>query len=425
MSDARSVRSRGLASLTSQVLNTASNLILTFAVARSVSAEHFGGWSIAYVLYIIGLQLTRATASMPMLISSRIKDDADPKDASRRTESSGESGSVSVALVVGATIAIVQVGAILTEPFGIDRVTFIPFLFGIAPLLVNESLRYIYFKRNNPRGAAVMDAITFGLQTILFVAIIILGVGDAWAFTSAWALAALVSTGIAIARLKVRPGTRSLREYVTSQRHRMWRLLIETGLINLATQAVPFIVVTFAGLAAAGYLRAGQTFMGGLGILVMGLTPQAIVEAKGLLPRIGDYLFLVRWAGLIFVAGGVYGLAVLFLPERYGTFLVGDSWAGASALLLPLVLQGCLRGVPTGVPIILKARDNLTEAMRLRVFAVFPTVLLPAAGALLSGASGAAWGIFMSAVIVTLLSLWRLVVSRHKRLHHPEAGESA
>jgi glycosyltransferase involved in cell wall biosynthesis len=64
---------------------------------------------------------------------------------------------------------------------------------------------------------------------------------------------------------------------------------------------------------------------------------------------------------------------------------------------------------------VLRARSELRQALSLRLWSTFPLLLVPAAGALLGGASGAAWGLALGALIAGIGSL--IVVSKPTPAH--------
>ena len=193
-------------------------------------------------------------------------------------------------------------------------------------------------------------------------------------------------------------------------------LFADAILVTLSTNALPLVVASVSGLAAAGALRAAQTLMGGIGLVTAGLTPTMTVESVRSLDSGGDaYALLWRWCLIIGAAAGAYGVLVLLLPDSSAQELLGVNWWDAQPLLLALVIQAVLRGPLTGVPILLRAWNDLNAALWLRVQTCVPALVgTPAIGCWQWGAEGAAWGIAVAALVIDAECL--LTLRKQQRL---------
>ncbi len=327
-------------------------------------------------------------------------------------------GCVSMALGAGVVAAalLVIVGLIAGSgsPIRTGAWTFA----GLLPiLLVQDSLRYVFFRRGEPRRAAAVDLCWVAVQVTGFSWLITQQTGGMIASTAVWGLGALVGAVVAMRILRVTPSWRELRQFVVEHSWVSLRLTADSVLVAISTYVIPVIVAAVSGLAAAGALRAGQTLLGGIGILVLGMTPVITIEVmRALRAGRSEMGILLTWALSLGAVGAVYGTLVLLLPESIGRALVGDSWPGASAVLLPLVLQGLVRGPYTGGFIILKARLDLDGVLRLRLLSCIPSVALPTIGAVLDGSVGAAWGLFLAAIVIDVQCI--RAVARSRRTTH-------
>lgn len=401
-----SVASRGAFNLVSQTLNSGGNLLLALMVARNATPAEFGAWAISYVGYVIALSFTRSMASMPMMLVRISPED----DEERRTVRGG----LSVAAVVGLLGLVILCVVGLLFPAG--RLTCWAFAVTLPGLLVQDAARYVFFRSRRPQLAAWSDTLWLVLQVAAFACLMLTGRDTAALSTIAWGLAGAAGAGFSLLVLRI---GLSAGEALSFTRNHRWvsnRLVVDAVLVTLSTNALPVVVASVAGLAAAGALRAAQTVMGGVSLVTAGLTPTMTVESVRKLDDGGnEYSLLWRWCLIIAVAAAVYGVIVLSVPDALGERILGENWLPAEPLLLALVIQASLRGPFTGVPIILRARNDLNGALLLRAQTCVPALLVPAACAYQWGAVGAAWGIAAAAVIIDVECL--LALRRRRRLN--------
>lgn len=394
-SGVRRVATRSLWGLTSQGLNSLSNVVLALVVAHAVSPSQFGAWSLGYVGYMIALHFNRSVASMPMMLGNG--DREKPPHQQIR-------GCLTTALAVGGVAGLILLGVGATvgasSPIRSAAWTFAVFL---PVLLLQDSTRYVFFRQGQPGRAAAVDLCWVVVQLAGFGWLIAADRDGLVTNTAVWGFGALVGACVGSGILSAAPSFRELRRFVVDNLSTSWRLTVDSVLVALSTYTLPLIVAATSGLAAAGALRAGQTLLGGIGILVMGLTPVITVEAMRALRggRSGTSI-LAAWSIAIAVMSGIYGTVILLLPDSAGRVLVGESWPGASAVLLPLVLQTLIRGPFTGAPIILKAKLDFNGVIRLRLQTCVPSLVFPTIGAIWDGSVGAAWGILVGAIVVDL-----------------------
>lgn len=391
MTTSRSVASRGLFNLVSQSFNSGGNLVLALVVARTSTPEELGAWAVSYVGYMVALSFTRSVASMPMMLDRRSTD----VEQEKRTLVGG----LSTAATTGAIAALVMFVAGVF--FDAGREVCWAFAIAMPALMVQDAARYVFFRNLRPQLAAASDGLWLVLQVLAFVGLAQLGHNDAASATLAWGLTGAVS---AVASLVVLRAWLSVRAAITYTVEHSWvsgRLVADAILVTLSTNALPLVVASVSGLAAAGALRAAQTLMGGIGLVTAGLTPTMTVESVRSLDSGGDaYALLWRWCLIIGAAASAYGILVLLLPDALGQELLGVNWWDAQPLLLALVLQAVLRGPFTGVPILLRAWNDLNAALWLRVQTCVPALVIPAIGSWQWGAEGAAWGIAVAALVI-------------------------
>jgi O-antigen/teichoic acid export membrane protein len=112
---------------------------------------------------------------------------------------------------------------------------------------------------------------------------------------------------------------------------------------------------------------------------------------------------------------GLWVLVLALLPVGIGQALLGDSWAEAQLVLVPLGLALIAQGVSGGALVGLRVLADAKSSLRARIIDSVSSFVLGVGGALLGGAIGAAWGVaageWVSAAIFVAFFL------RSERLH--------
>lgn len=390
----------GLWGVISQGLNSAGNVALAIMVARQSSVNEFGAWSTAYIGYLLALSVVRALANDPQILNS-------DQAARREVDAPGALSLVAwISLVTSLAMCLV---AVFVPPV---RAAFLAFAC-VAPFaLLQDSYRYVFFARRAPFSAARVDFIWTGAQALGFSSLALLPAGIL-APTLIWGAGAAMAAAWAALATGELPRARAAIRFARDNRWAGRNLLADAGLLAVSTNAVFLVLIATDGLASVGALRAGLTLMGGLSLLVFGLTPVATVESiRALRSGRSEAYILVTWTLTLTVLGAAYGLPLLILPDPWGDALLGETWTSVAPFLLALVLQGIVRGPFTGAQIVLRARYSLDSALRLRLWTSVPNILFPVLGCLVAGVAGAAWGIFAGTMAANLISVTSILRRR-------------
>jgi len=372
-----------VAGISAQAVNTLGNVALSLLVARESSAVEYGGWAIAYGIYILCLGIFKATVSTSLLI-----DENAGAGGYRRAGSSN----VSVALLVGFVGGLVMylVSLLTSESVGLPLVLFALLLPG---LLLHDALRYVFIKMSKASWTLAIDGLWFVIQICAFVWLISINAATMTSLTLAWGVSATV-VGLAVccaARLRF-----SFREPITffSRSKGVTTKLLVDSIINTGTVAlVPIAVGAVVSIEAAGFYRAGLTLLGPVGLLIAGLSPFLTVDAVG---KLTSFRIAVRmatkWILGITVISIPYCLAVTLIPDSVGEKAMGEVWLGISGYLLAFAVHGSLRGPNVVVPILLRSAHKLDSLIRLRVRMTVPHLVLPVAFGAVWGFEGVVWG---------------------------------
>lgn len=392
---------RGGWGLGGQVLNSVSNVALSVMVARMSSPTAFGAFSLGFAAYMLFLGLVRAIASTPLLIAENGDDESRLGAAA--------SGAVSVTLWLGALVAAVLLGAAFALE-GVLGTVAVSFAVVIPCALLQDTARYIYFARRQPRAASFLDLVWIAIQGAGFGLVVLQGYAGSLAPTLAWGFGAGMAGLAGVVNQRCRPTIRAGVRFV--HRHRPLFPALSSDYVATVgvAQLVPYIVAAISGLTATAGLRAGAVLLGGYNVVALGLQPMAMVEVARLRESGTRPLstFFLLWSVVLAGLALTYGAILLALPDAVGDALLGPSWYLAQPLLIPLILKSALIAPFNGAQIVLRGTLRMKEALSLRITSSMTMLLLPTVGAYLAGAEGAAYGIAASALVASFHSVSEL-----------------
>lgn len=375
-----------------QGLSTLGNIALTLMVAAMASPGAFGAWSLGYATFVLLLTFSRAVASTTLLIS---------RDESARAVREMGRGSISISLVIG----MLSVPLMLLTAIAIGGHFELLMTLAVASLLVvvQSGVRYYLVKRDLMRNSVILDLSHFVIFVAIAGVLFMGGVETPVLINLGWGAATLPGILLVCGLHRVLPSMASARAYVSARRGEMIKLSADSGINSLATAAVPYALAAVAGLEASGALRAGQTLFGGIGLIVLGMTPLFTLESSRRIQRGGNLSkMLVGWSLLIAALSLPYAVLTLLIPESWGSMAFGATWAAAQLTVLPLALQAVMRGPSSGAPALLQASMRLGDGVRFRLVTLPANLIPPIIGGIVDGAQGCAWGILVSAIVVNV-----------------------
>lgn len=407
------VLQQGAWSLLGQAASSLSNLLVAVLVARVASPSEFGAFALVVAVYHLALRASRSAVSTPLLMFASRDDEANTRHQ--------VTGSVGASLLMGSILGVplIAAGMAFAGPVG-----HLPILLGLLlpTLLLQDAIRYAFIATGRARWSAVCDGSWLALQLLLSYAMSSLGLATVVAYTAAWAGAGAIAAFGGLLVLRVRPRLRRGREYLAQHKRILPALLADNTVADVMVQLTPFAVAAFAGLAAAGAVRAGLVLLGVVNLVILGLTPLLQLEASSIHrgdPDRDDRVFAIG-AIIVGALSFAYGVILVFLPDRAGEALLGQTWSAASTLTLPLAIYLVAQSPYPAAQISLRARQALPAAARMRLLTAPWLLALPSVGAAVDGAQGAAWG-FAAAGVIT--GWWCLRTVRRVACEPPEPRE--
>ncbi len=398
-----------------QAVSSLTTAVLTILVARTVSQSEFGGFSAAFLVFSFVIGVSRATITDPLVIRFGAAEAAEHREASRRAVAAA----VLVGLICSVPTLIAGLAFGTSDHLGQALIT----LGVITPgMLLQDAWRYAFFSSGRAAHAAINDllwaVLQFGSIAVLFATDQV----NVITLMLSWGLAGLTAGLVGGYQAKAWPNPQGALSWVTSNRSLSWRLgadfIINMGSYNLANLAI----VPVASILAVGALNAARTLVGPLNLFFTGTTSFVLpvlvrIATRGRLHRAvaatsaASAFVTISWATVLFL-----------MPSSWGVWLLGDSWAGAKSVILPVVVGATAVAIVMGPALGLKCRAEGGRLLRTTFIQAPLLILLGILGAAWHGAVGAAWG-FASAQVIGCGLLWGHFLASER--HHAHDAQLA
>lgn len=347
--------------VTDQAASSLTNFLLNIFVARSLGAEQFGAFTLAYVTYGFALNASRGLAIEPLLVRF--------SGTSRRTWRHAASGSTGTALLVGVVsgICALAVGAIIGGTTGL---AFLGLGLMLPGLMLQDSWRYAFFAAGKGQQALINDILWAVVEIPVLLALKATGHVNVFWFVIAWGAGAGAGAVFGVVQSWAVPGFKRAFSWLGTHRDLGPRFLAENCGGNAADTLRSYTVSSFLGLVPVGYMQSANVLMGPFRILTYGIGLMTIPEAAALLRRAPKkaVLYCVAVSVGQSVLGILWTVALLIgLPLGLGHLVLGVLWGNTYPLVLPTaltVIAGCANaGAGTGLHAMGAAKRSLRVAL--------------------------------------------------------------
>jgi O-antigen/teichoic acid export membrane protein len=398
-----------------QLLSSITNFLLVILVARVVTPRELGAFSIAFAVFILSLGGARALSGEPLVV----RYSSVPTDRWREGVRLCAGTAMTAGIVVG-------VGCIVAAAVTGGPVRPVLFVVGVSLpfLLLQDSWRFAFFAAGRGGGAFLNDLVwaTSMFATIGFL--MSTGRSSIASVTGAWAAAGCLATGVGIWQLRVVPSSPAdAWRWLKRQRDLAPRFFTEFAVSIGAANLTFFAIGALAGLAALGQVRAGQIALGPLNVLFAGVGLVTVPESVRLLhesPRrmlIGSRVI----SSILTLAVLAWLVIVLLLPAGLGETVLGANWQNARSIVVPLSILSVGYAFAFGAMAGLRALAAAKRSLRVRFVDATSILVFPLGGAVLGGASGAAWGLAVAGLVKIPNAWWQFSRARHEH----ERGRAA
>ena len=378
-----------------QALSSGSNFLIALFVARTLDLDSLGGYAVAFAVFALSVELSRAIGAEALAI--RISS----IDAHR-----GVDGVVSAAVLVGVCAAVVSAGLRAAFDGAIGdamsmMVIFVPFA------VVQDSLRSAFITIGVPGRALFSDAVWIAVQAITLIWLLNESAPGAGHAVAAWGAAAAVATTVSVAVFDVEVRPRHAFSWLAAHRD-IWPRLLGEAVVRAGLTQVTFIVVAaIVGSGEFGRLRAAQIIFGPASMALL-LAPLIAVPEAARQTTVEGIRTVGRVTSISLVGVVTAVMAVaLVIPSGLGEFVLGDNWTEAQGLL---PVTGAILGanaLVAGAMASLRGAGRVDLTLRLWSFSG-PLVLLSSAIAALFGIAAAAGAVAGSGLTLAVLS-WYFV----------------
>ena len=377
---ARSFRRAGWG-VADQGLSSMTNFVLSISVAKAVTADAFGGFTLAFTAYALVLNVGNGLIGEPILMRYT---DAD-EDAQHRAAT--DACGTALALGVLSGIACIAVGLAFT---GSQRPAFVALGLMLPGLAVQDTWRKLYFARLHGRLSFVIDLIW---AAALLPAVAWLAATDrvgVFSLTLVWGAAGSIAAVAACVAGRTLPNPARTVHWLRAQRDIAPRLVVELLLLSGAHNLAMYVISAFAGLEVAGGIRGAEVVLGPLYVFIIGIRfvalPETVLLLRESAARMRRGLVLLA-LGLTAVAVAV-GTGASLLPRGAGETLLGGTWQGAQRAILPVALFMAASAVSICAVLGMRGLSAVRRSLKAQLHAG-TALLLGAALGSITGSSGA------------------------------------
>lgn len=312
-----------------QVLSSASNALMVFAIAHVTSVDEFGVTALMVTAGTVWTGFNRGALGTPLLLTSNLT----PK------EIAVESGyAFSWALLSG-----VAAGA-LTFASGLafnEAWIGLAFALSLPMVLAQDVLRVTTIALGHPGRAAVADALWTALMALLFV-VNLTNIVELRADVTIylWGFGGLVSTLLLASWAGVRPRASRIGRWWSRYSTARIRFGSSYAVAQIGAVLVTFTAVIIVGGAAAAAIRGATTLFGPISMLIAAM-PMVFVPHAARTGNAPDRqwrllkMTAAATSGLTLVAAGI----LIALPDRWGAVLLGPTWKETSTILLYIGIE--------------------------------------------------------------------------------------
>jgi O-antigen/teichoic acid export membrane protein len=399
--------SRGIWNLVDQVVSSGNNFAIQIIVARSVSADDFGAFAIAFAVFSVTIGLLRTISTSPLAIRFSGADDAEFR----------RGGSAAVGTVLLSSIAICAVLVAASFLFGGSIRSCLLALGLILPgLMTQDAWRQTLFARLRPAAATVQDVLWGVLQLAAALLLLVNHVPTPAPFVLAWGGSALLAACVGVWQTGFWPRVTATMSWIREQFSLIKYMTPEYVIMHASTHLTTVLVSVVIGVAAAGSLRGGALLTAPSTMIAAGLVSFAIPEMSRRRARMTEKGWLTAATALsvpLAVFGIVWGSLFLLLPDAFGHALLRDSWEGTKSVLVPTIVGQIGANLAVGPAAVMYATERAKTTIRLHTLLGVGMATFPWSLALVWGLPGAAWG--LGAAFWLVVPWWLVTLRRTAR----------
>lgn len=400
---------RALAFMIDEALSSLQNFVIIFAALRYLSIGTLGVFTLVYTAALLVESVLRSFVLMPLSIRYSHMGSREQRRAGKRAVGAAIAcGGIAVGLGVASFAGWHGTGRDLFPAAGL----------AVLALVVQEAWRVFFFTQARPWRAVMND----GLCLVGTVALVGFAVRShdvkAPGLMILWAVGTGIGALAGVAQAGFAPTVSAAWGWLREHGRLGAQLAGAQAAERLASQVGYALTAVIAGAVALGQLSASRTLISPFTTVVIALSTFAVPEAARLFRRGSARLsWFVAGVSLTLAAViGAVGIVLYLLPDHVGRAIVGGNWMAAKAQLLPILIWTGANALRSGPTIGMQVMERVRLLLGLTISAAVATLIAVCGGAVVAGASGAAWG-FAVVCAAAAVAYW---VAFLRVANHPE-----
>ena len=366
-------------------------------IARTYPTADFGHFAIAYSILVLILGLSRSYLGTQVSMSP---DSNDCRELATRLLGG-------IMLLALPSAALVFGLATLITGGPAELLWVVAFA---APLVCAQDLvRFCSIAMGKPGSAFLSDLVWLALMALVFFLPLQPGLG----ILMSWLGAIAVSLGVGLVVSGLRPRFRgSLKKifhWEPVAASMAWGSLMAQG----SQLVITSVAATVVGPQAAAALRGASTLVGPVNV-IFAYVNVAITPALMRRSRNADIRFARILTFAVATIASVWGLALLLLPDAWGTAALGASWPVTKSIIWVTAIQYVGLSLASGSTLALKVRRKAKIlAWQKFIVAVLAIVLAIGGTLMLDDVIGAAAGLAVAGFVGAILG-WSALLHAHR-----------
>lgn len=415
----RRVSSRLSWGVADQGASSLTNFLLNIFVARTLGAEQFGAFTLAYVTYGFALNASRGLSIEPLLVRFGV--------TNMKTWRRATSGSTGTALLVGLVLGTLALAAAMVMG-GTTGEAFLGLGLMLPGLMLQDSWRYAFFAVRMGYHALINDVLWAVVEIPVLLVLKATGHVNVFWFVIAWGAGAAAGAVFGAFQARAVPNLNGALSWLRTHRDLGPRFLVENCGANGVSTLQSYTISSFLGLESIGYMQAANMLMGPFRILSFGIGMMTIPEGAALMrraPRKALRFCVALSFGQTLLAA-VWTVALLIaLPLGFGHLMLGSLWEKTYPLVVPTALSVIASCAGSGAGTGLHAMGAAKRSMRLALANSVIALSVAFAGCLLGSMLITLYLIAAASCLGTVLYWWQFRRAMHEsgtirvgRRHH-------
>lgn len=386
---------RAAAFIVDEAFSSLQNFVIMFAALRFLSIGTLGIFTLAYTAALLVETVLRSFVLVPLSIRY--------SHASKAAQRAAGERAVGAAVVAGLTSVLIG-GLGFAIWHGSGRVLFLATGAAVFALIVQEAWRVLFFTQARPWRAVMNDGFCLGGTAGLLGFVLLNHHHPSGSeLMLLWAIGTGAGAVLGVVQAGLTPRVGAAWGWLRRHGRLGAQLAGAQAAERFSGQLAYALIAILAGSAALGEISASRTLISPFTTLVVAVSTFAVPEAARLIrhdagrPR----AFLAGVSLSLGLAIVGVGLALSFLPNHIGRFLVGGNWGAAKSELLPILIWTGANALRAGPTIGLQVTERVRVLLGLTTATAIATLVAVCGGAAAVGATGAAWGFAVVALVAS------------------------